>query len=195
LNEIERQHIDNEVKRAAEVVRRGGVILYPTDTIWGIGCDPYNDKAIKKILEIKKRTEPKSLIILVCDVRNIENFVEDPVPIAFDLIEKWNRPLTVVFPRCKKFSDLVMTPDKTLGIRVTKERFTNKLLKELKHPLISTSANVSGTPSPLGYKYIAPVIKESVDYIVDYRRDSFSEMKASTIIKINDNGSFEVLRP
>jgi len=195
LDKIAKQHIENEIKNAAGVIRSGGIILYPTDTIWGIGCDPGNEKAIRRILEIKKRTEAKSLIILVCETSSVEKFVDDPLPIAFDLMEEWKKPLTVVFPRSKNLSPLITPADKTIGIRVTRERFSNMLIKELRHPLISTSANISGTPAPLTYRHIAQEIKDSVDYIVDYRRDSFTETKASTIIKINDNGSFEVLRP
>ena len=194
MDNFAKQHIEKEIKRAAQVVREGGVILYPTDTIWGIGCDPRNDEAIKKILRIKRRTEPKSLIILVCETSSIKNFVNDPLPIAFDLMEQWKKPLTIVFPRVKNIFGLVNHKD-SIGIRVTKERFSYNLLKELQYPLVSTSANISGTPSPVSYKSIAPWIKENVDYIVDYRRDNFTDMKASTIIKIHDNGSFEVLRP
>ena len=194
MNNFTRQHIEKEIKHATQVIREGGVILYPTDTIWGIGCDPRNDEAIKKILRIKQRTETKSLIILVCETSSIKNFVHNPLPIAFDLMEQWKKPLTIVFPRAKNIFGLVNNED-TIGIRVTKERFSYNLLKELNHPIISTSANLSGTPSPVSYKSVNPFIKENVDYIVDYKRDNFTDMKASTIIKIHDNGSFEVLRP
>jgi len=194
LDKFVKQHIENEIKKAAQVVREGGVILYPTDTIWGIGCDPRNDDAIKKILRIKQRTETKNLIILVCEPSSITNFVNDPLPIAFDLMKEWNKPLTIVFPRAKNIFGLVNQGD-TIGIRVTKERFSYNLLKELQHPLISTSANISGAPSPVSYRSVDQSIKDNVDHIVDYRRDNFTDMKPSTIIKINDNGSFEVLRP
>lgn len=194
MDKFAKQHIEKEIKNAAQVIREGGVILYPTDTIWGIGCDPRNDEAIKKIFRIKQRTEAKSLIILVCETSSIKNFVDDPLPISFDLIKEWKKPLTIVFPRAKKLFGLV-NQGETIGIRVTKARFSYNLLKELNHPLVSTSANISGAPSPVSYKSISQSIKENVDYIVDYRRGIFTDMKPSTIIKIHDNGSFEVLRP
>ncbi len=189
------QHIKEEIENAIKVIKDGGVILYPTDTIWGLGCDPNNDKAIKKILQIKRRTETKSLIILMCDIESVSKYVENPNPIALELYRQWNKALTIVFPRAKGISKMVMNNDNTLGIRITKESFTTQLIKSLGHPVVSTSANLSGQPSPVSYKTISNEIKESVDYIVDYRRDSFTEMKPSTIIRINDNGSFEVLRP
>ena len=194
MDKFAKQHIESEIIKASKIIKEGGVVLYPTDTIWGIGCDPKNDEAIKKIFQIKQRTETKSLIILVCETSSIKNFVNDPLPIAFDLMEEWKKPLTVVFPRAKNIFGLVNQED-TIGIRVTKERFSYNLLKHLKHPIISTSANISGAPSPVSYKSINQSIKDSVDYIVDYRRDNFTDMKPSTIIKIHDNGSFEVLRP
>lgn len=195
MKNLAKEHIANEIKNAVKVIREGGVILYPTDTIWGLGCDPNNDEAIKKIFRIKRRTESKSLIILVCEPNSINKFVDKPLPIAFDLLEQWQKPLTIVFPRAKDISKLVISEENTIGIRVTKEPFSFNLLKELQHPLISTSANLSGQPSPVSYRTVSQEIKDSVDYIVDYRRDSFTDMKPSTIIKINDNGSFEVLRP
>jgi len=195
LNKLAQQHIDSEVKKTADIIRRGGIVLYPTDTLWGIGCDPFNDKALKKIYQLKQRIEIKSMIILVCESESIYRFVDKPTPIAFDLIEQWKKPLTIVFPRAKNLPKILLQEDNTIAIRVTKERFTYSLLKELNHPITATSANFSGEPAPLNFKFISQNIKNNVDYIVDYRRDGFSENKASTIIKIDDNGSFEVLRP
>lgn len=189
------EHINNEIKKAAKVIRDGGVILYPTDTIWGLGCDPNNDDAIKKIFRIKRRTESKSLIILVCENNSIDKFVETPHPISYDLMEQWKKPLTIVFPRAKGVSKLVISEENTIGIRITKEYFSLNLLKELKHPIVSTSANLSGMPSPISFNSVSQEIKDNVDYIVDYKKDRFTDMKPSTIIKISDNGSFEVLRP
>ncbi|MBN2746776.1 MAG: threonylcarbamoyl-AMP synthase [Bacteroidales bacterium] len=195
MENIVNQHITNEIEKAIKVIKDGGVILYPTDTIWALGCDPNNNKAIKKILQIKRRTENKSLIILMCEIDNIQKYIDTPHPIALELYRQWNKPLTIVFPRAKGISKMVVNNDNTLGIRITKEIFTFQLIKTLGHPIVSTSANLSGYPSPVSYKTISTEIKESVDHIVDYRKDSFTEMKPSTIIRINDNGSFEVLRP
>lgn len=195
MDNSELKHIREEVLRTAKVVREGGVILYPTDTIWGLGCDPKNEKALKKLIRIKRRIEAKSLIILVCENESIEKFVEKPHLIAYDLIEKWNKPLTIVFPRAKDLSKLIVGDDNSVGIRVTKEFFSHSLLKELKHPIISTSANLSGEPSPISFRTVNQSIKDSVDYIVDYKRDTITDMKSSTIIRISDNGSFEVIRP
>jgi L-threonylcarbamoyladenylate synthase len=189
------RHIESEIEKASEVIRNGGVVLYPTDTIWGLGCDPNNEEAIRKIFRIKRRVESKSLIILVCKADSIKDYVDDPVDIAFDLIDKWNKPLTIVYPRAKNISKMVSGSDNTIAIRVTQERFTKKLMEHLQHPLVSTSANISGQASPVSFSTISDEIKNEVDHIVNYKQSIITKIKPSTIIKINDNGSFEVLRP
>lgn len=196
MDKIAREHIEKEIEKTAEVIKKGGVILYPTDTIWGLGCDPFNPSAIQKIFKIKQRLESKSMIILIHSADAISKYVKNPIPIAFDLIDKWQKPLTVVFPRAINLKPpLVNEEDNSIAIRVSKERFTYHLLKYMDAPIISTSANLSGMPSPIHFKDVFKEIKDQVDYIVDYRRNIMDKIKPSTIIKIDDNGSFQVLRP
>ncbi len=186
--------IKSEVKKATEVLNKGGTILYPTDTVWGIGCDATNTRAVNKIYELKVRVPQKSLIILVSDVKMLEQYVENIPDIAFDLIKNINEPLTIIYDQGRNVSKDVTAPDKTIAIRIPKNEFCNKLLVEFKKPITSTSANISGDITPLSYSKISDQIKNSVDYIVKVNRDIISRPRPSTIIKIQDNGEIEIIR-
>lgn len=188
-------YLQEEIERTAEIIKKGGVVLYPTDTIWGLGCDIRNVQAIKRIYKIKRRTEAKSLIVLVSEIDCIAKYVDNPNPIAYDLINEWKKPLTIVYPNPKNLPSLLIKEDNTVAIRVTTDEFSMKLIKAVGAPIISTSANISGEPTPLNFRSIRKELLGEVDYVVNFRRETLKEMKSSTIIKLSSDNNFEVLRP
>jgi len=186
--------MEEEVKKAIEVLKKGGIIIYPTDTVWGIGCDATNDKAVQKIFRLKKRMNHKAMIVLICAAENINTIVEEVPDLAFDLMESWNKPLTIVYDNAKNLAKRLISSDKTIGVRVTKNAFNQAIIKGLGHPLVSTSANFSGKETPLFFNNIDKKLLESVDYVVDFERNISSEPKPSTVIRIHPDGDFDVLR-
>jgi L-threonylcarbamoyladenylate synthase len=186
---------EQEIIKTIEVLRKGGVIVYPTDTIWGIGCDATNEKAVRKIYEIKRRLEKKTMIVLVWEKHCIQKFVANVPPIAFDLIDTWQKPLTIVYDGAKNIAKSLIREDKTVAIRVSKDEFSQQVIARFGRPLVSTSANISGDPSPLFFNDIEQSILDQADYVVNLYHDSMNEIKPSTIIRIHENGNFEVLRP
>jgi L-threonylcarbamoyladenylate synthase len=187
--------IEQEIDNAVKVLKNGGIIVYPTDTIWGIGCDATNEKAVKKIYALKKRLEEKTMIVLICKKESLEKFVENVPPIAYDLIESWEKPLTIVYDGAKNLASSLIRGDKSVAIRVSRDEYSRKLISKLGKPLISTSANRSGEKAPLFFKEIDKEILDGVDYVVNLYHDSMNEVKASTIIRLHHDGNFEVLRP
>jgi L-threonylcarbamoyladenylate synthase len=183
-----------EVKRTVEHLRKGHVILYPTDTIWGIGCDATNEKAVERIYDIKERIESKSMIVLLDDEKKLEQYVKIVPVIAFDLIHSISKPLTIIYPNAINLARNVMASDKTIAIRITRYDFCKQLLELFGKPIVSTSANVSGEPSPLAFSKISKKIIDKVDYVVDYHRDIVNATKPSTIIKIDARGNFNIIR-
>ena len=183
-----------EIEKALAVLRKGGIIIYPTDTVWGIGCDATNDKAVQKIFRLKKRMDHKSMIVLICQAENIESIVEKVPSIAYDLMESWNKPLTIVYDNAKNLAKQLISNDKTIGVRVSKNTFNQKLIKELGHPIVSTSANFSGQETPLFFTEIDDKLLEAVDYVVDLERTKAVDVKPSTVIRIYPDGNFDVLR-
>jgi len=183
-----------EIKKALEVLRKGGIIIYPTDTVWGIGCDATNDKAVQKIFRLKKRMDHKAMIVLICQAKNIESIVEKVPSIAYDLMESWNKPLTIVYDNAKNLAKKLISTDKTIGVRVSKNTFNQQLIKELGHPIVSTSANFSGEETPLFFTEIDDKLLEAVDYVVDLDRTKVVDIKPSTVIRIYPDGNFDVLR-
>lgn len=186
--------LKDEVNKALQIVQQGGIILYPTDTIWGIGCDASNTEAIKKIFKLKQRDEAKSLLILVDTENKLESYVQDVPAIAYDLIEFADNPLTLVMPGAKNLPPELISPDGSIGIRVSKHPFCQQLIQRLRKPLVSTSANISGQPSPQNFMQIAPEILEGVDYVVDIDQHDLSVKKPSTIMRLEPSGRFEFIR-
>jgi L-threonylcarbamoyladenylate synthase len=184
----------DEIKRTVEILRDGGVILYPTDTVWGLGCDATNEKAVKRIFEIKKRTDSKAMIILIDNPSKLQNYVEEVPDIAWDLIEFSEKPLTIIYPQAKNLAVNLIAGDKTIGIRVTKEDFSKNLCAQFRIPVVSTSANVSGNPTPLNFDQISDEIKSAVDYVVNFRQEDLSKAKPSSIIKLGKGNLFELIR-
>lgn len=193
--ETENQTLKNEVRRAAEVVRRGGVILYPTDTVWGIGCDATNPEAVSKVFAIKRRDDHKALITLVASVDDVAFYVDEMPQVAEQLIEYSEKPITIVYDRGVRLAPNLLGEDGSVGIRVTKEAFSNALCRYLRKPLVSTSANISGKPSPAVFPEISPEIISAVDYVVNFRRDDLTRRSASTVMRLGNGGEFKILRP
>lgn len=190
----EKELFEKDLEQAVETMLNGGLILYPTDTIWGIGCDSRNADAVKKIYELKKRADEKALLVLVDSLDTLEKTVEKIPDIAFDLIENATTPLTIIYDSPKEVAINLIGSDKTLGIRITKEIFSRELCRRLGAPVVSTSANISGEPSATTYSQISSEIKNGVDYIVNYRRDDSNPATPSHIIKLSSDGHFKILR-
>jgi L-threonylcarbamoyladenylate synthase len=186
--------VEEEIKKAYEIIRKGGVILYPTDTIWGIGCDATQPEAIKRIYEIKKRADSKSMLVLIDTPACLDYYVKELPDIAFDLIEYSDKPLTIIYSGARNVASDLIAPDGTLGIRVTKEEFSRRLCQRLKKPLVSTSANISKQPAPACFSEIKDEIIHSVDYVVNYRREETQKAKPSGIIRLSMGGLIKIIR-
>jgi len=183
-----------DIKNALDVLFNGGIILYPTDTIWGIGCDANNTEAIKRIYELKKRADSKSMLVLINDVNRIPSYLEEMPDIAWDLIEVSEKPLTIIYPGAKNLAANLIADDKTIGIRVTNDSFCKDLIKRFKRPIVSTSANISGQPSASNFSEITDEIKNQVDYIVKHRQNETKKVQASGIIQLGASGQVKVIR-
>ena len=186
--------LKEEINKALEVLKSGGVILYPTDTIWGLGCDASNPEAVEKVLKIKNRPAEKSLIILLDVDTKLQSYVTDVPEIAYDLIEYAENPLTIIFSGAKNLARNVINDDGSIGIRIVKHDFCTPLIQRFRKPIVSTSANLSGEPSPKNFDDISPEIIEAVDYIVDFEQENRSSKKPSTIMKLSPGGQFEFIR-
>ncbi|MFI5164005.1 MAG: L-threonylcarbamoyladenylate synthase [Bacteroidia bacterium] len=187
-------NFDTDIQKCLEVLRSGGTILYPTDTIWGIGCDATNEKAVEKIFSIKQRNETKSLIALVSDDSMLNRFVKDVPEQAWELIEVSDAPLTIIYDAGRGFAKNVLADDGSIGIRMVKDEFCQRLIHKFGKPVVSTSANISGTSPPRNFSEIADEIIASVDYTVNWRQHENSNAKPSSIIKIKTNGEFVIIR-
>ncbi|RVT99876.1 threonylcarbamoyl-AMP synthase [Mucilaginibacter limnophilus] len=186
--------LKEEVAKALKVIQDGGIILYPTDTIWGIGCDATNSEAVKKIYALKQREEAKSMIILLDTDNKLQSYVSEVPDIAYDLIEFAEKPLTLVMPGAKNIAPELIAADGSVGIRIVKHSFCEQLIQRLRKPLVSTSANISGQPSPKNFNDVSPEILEGVDYVVDVDQHDTTEKKPSTIMRLSPGGQFEFLR-
>lgn len=186
--------MQEEIKKTIEVLRSGGVILYPTDTVWGIGCDATNKEAVKRIFEIKKRVDTKAMLVLIDSPAKLQAYVEEVPDMAWDLIELTEKPLTIIYPEAKNLAENLIADDKSIGIRVTSEEFSRKLCSQFRKPIVSTSANVSGEPTPANFNQISESIKTAVDYVVNYRQNEVSQPKPSSIIKLGIGNLIQIIR-
>lgn len=182
-----------EVKKCANILRKGGTILYPTDTIWGIGCDATNAEAVNKVFDIKNRPSSKSMIILVAEPHQI-SFYADVPPVSKELVEYSEAPLTIIYPKAKGIAKALIAEDGSIAIRVVKDEFCKMLIDTLRKPLVSTSANVSGEPSPQTFDDITEEIKSKVDYVVNLRQHETRKSQSSRIMKIEMDGTIEIIR-
>jgi len=185
--------VKEEVEKAAQVISEGGVILYPTDTIWGLGCDPGNDKAIEKIVAIKKRDESKHFIVLVNSEFLLNKYVELIPELCYDLMDMAERPITIVYPKGIHVSKKILAEDGSIAIRKTNHPFCDAVMQKTKCGLISTSANISGQPFPATFADIDPQILNQVDYVVNLNRDQQAGIP-SQIIKIGLKGELKIIR-
>lgn len=184
----------DDLKKALEVLKKGGIILYPTDTIWGIGCDATNPEAVKRIYEIKKREDSKSMLVLMENAALLDRYVEEVPEVAWDLVEIASTPLTVIYPNAKNLAENLIAEDGSVGIRFTKEKFTSQLLQRFRRPLVSTSANISGEKSPAFFDEISEEIISQVDYVVEFRQDDRTPSQPSSIIKLGPGGQIDIIR-
>lgn len=183
-----------DIAEAVRVVKAGGVILYPTDTIWGIGCDASNAEAVARVYAIKQRTDSKALICLLgCDA-SLNLYVPDVPEVAYDLIELSTKPLTIIYDGARNLAPNLLAEDGSVGMRVTKEEFSQTLCMRCKRALVSTSANVSGKPSPACFADIAPELLEAVDYVCTSRRNEKPQAKPSSIMKLSKNNEIKIIR-
>ncbi|QRX64401.1 threonylcarbamoyl-AMP synthase [Dysgonomonadaceae bacterium zrk40] len=186
--------MQEDIKKACEVMQNGGIILYPTDTVWGIGCDATNEEAVKKIFALKQRDDSKSMLVLLDNPVKLQNYVTDLPEIAWDLIELTDKPLTIIYEGARNLAPALIAADGSIGIRITDELFSRELCKRFRKPIVSTSANLSGTPSPARFSQIRKEIKGGVDYVVAYRQKEQVEAKTSSIIRLGRNGTIQILR-
>lgn len=186
--------MNTEINKALAVIEAGGIILYPTDTIWGLGCDATNAAAIQKIYAAKERDDAKSLIILLAEAKEIFRYVANPHPDIVSMVQGFERPTTVIYEQAIGLPDNLVNKDGSIAIRVTRDPFCKSLIKRMKKPLVSTSANISGAASPVSFAAIDPLLKSRVDYEVDYRREEQNDSPPSRILRINTDGSILVIR-
>lgn len=182
-----------EINTTIEVLKKGGIILYPTDTVWGIGCDATNYEAVKKIYELKQRDDSKSMICLVNDFKMLGRYVEEVPEVAYDILKYANKPTTIVYDRPRHIAENIVAQDNSLAFRVVREGFPHQLVRKLKKPIVSTSANISGLPTPKSFEEISDEILKGVDYIVNLQ-DKKKSGNPSTIIKLGTDGAVKIIR-
>lgn len=187
-------NFEEDIRKSLAVLKSGGVILYPTDTIWGLGCDATNPSAVEKVFSIKKRTESKSLIILVNGIDMLERYVKGIPQSAIELISVSDSPLTIIYPEGKNLAAGVCNEDKSVGIRICYEPFCYELISRFRKPVVSTSANISGKTAPAGYSEIENEVISSVDYCVRYKQEDRRKASPSPVISIDKNGVLKILR-
>ena len=175
-------------------MREGGVILYPTDTIWGIGCDATNEDAVRRVYEIKQRQDSKAMLVLVDSSVKVDFYVRDVPEVAWDLIDLADKPLTIIYSGARNLAANLLAEDGSVGIRVTNEDFSKRLCQQFRKAIGSTSANISGQPSPKNFSEISEEVKSAVDYIVGYRQEEMSNPKPSSIIKLDKGGVIKIIR-
>lgn len=185
---------EEDIRNAIETMKRGGVILYPTDTVWGLGCDATNAEAVEKIYRIKKRNDSKALICLVDSDARLQRYVKTVPGVAWELIDTVTEPTTVILDGAVNLAPNLIADDGTIGIRITKEPFSQELCYRFQKAVVSTSANVSGQPTAQNYDDISEEILAAVDYVCFARRQEHKPHKPSTIIKIAMNGEFKIIR-
>ena len=175
-------------------MNEGGVIPYPTDTIWGIGCDATNEEAVRRVYQIKQRSDSKAMLVLVDSPVKVDFYVQDVPEVAWDLIEVADKPLTIIYSGARNLASNLIAEDGSVGIRVTNEEFSKRLCQQFRKAIVSTSANISGQPSPANYSEITEELKSMVDYVVGYRQEEMGHPKPSSIIKLDKGGVIKIIR-
>ena len=183
-----------DIQKACDILSKGGVILYPTDTIWGIGCDAANLNAVSRIYKIKQRIDSKSMLILMDTTAKLDYYVSECPDIALDLIEVSDKPVTIIYSGAKNLAPNLIAEDGSIGIRITQEAFSKELCRKFKKPIVSTSANISRKKSPANFSEIESIVIDAVDYVVNYRQDDLRPAKPSSIIKLDKGGIVKIIR-
>lgn len=186
--------MSEQVRAASEVIRRGGTVLYPTETVWGIGCDATNAAAVAAVYRLKQRSDSKAMLTLVCDLSMLERYVDDIPEVAYELLEAAVNPLTIVYDHPVGLADNLRAADGSAGVRVTQSPFARALCRAVGRPIVSTSANLSGQPTPIRFDRISPEIVNGVDFAVDFGRDLVSAQPPSSVIKLSAGGLIRILR-
>ena len=201
----------SDLEEAVRVLRAGGVIVYPTDTVWGIGCDATNEEAVRRVYALKRRADSKSMLVLLDAPGKLQGYVEEVPEMAWELLEctaplqlplqggrentESIRPLTIIYPRGKNLAKSLLAEDGSVGIRITREPFSKALCERLRRPIVSTSANISGEPAAKTFRQISEEVLEQADYVCLYRRDDEEEKAPSSIIKVGLHNEIEIIRP
>lgn len=185
---------EDDIRQCVATLRKGGLILYPTDTIWGIGCDATRADAVRRVYELKRRADNRAMLALVDSVERLEGYVEDVPEVAYQLIEVADKPLTIVYDGAVGIADNLLGPGRSVGIRVTCEEFSRALCRRFGRPIVSTSANISGGPSAATFGQISREIVEGVDYVVRYRQDDTTPGSASSVVQLRGDGTIKILR-
>lgn len=193
-NEGHLREYRDDIRQAVEVMNKGGIILYPTDTIWGIGCDATNPEAVKRVYDIKRRNDAKALITLIDSEAKLEAYVTNVPEVAWQLIEVAEKPLTIIYDGARNLAPNLLAEDGSVGIRITREEFSKNLCMRMRRAIVSTSANISGEPSPKCFADISPDIINAVDYVCTSRRNEDKNPPASNIIKLGAGGEVKVIR-
>lgn len=196
-----------DLQKALQILREGGIILYPTDTIWGIGCDATNEEAVRRIYALKQREDSKSMLVLMDGAGRLQTYVENVPDTAWMLLEatapvrehdlrpeQTQRPMTIIYPNARNLASNLIAEDGSIGIRITEEPFSHALCEQLHRPIVSTSANISGQPSPKNYHEISKVIRDGVDYVCRFRREDITSQLPSSIVKVNADNTIQVIR-
>ena len=193
---MENRYEREDLQQALRVLREGGVILYPTDTVWGIGCDATNAQAVARVYEIKRRVDTKAMLVLLDGAGKLQGYMEKVPETAWMLLEasEDQRPMTIIYPRAKNLASNLLAEDGSVGIRITQELFSKALCEQLRCPIVSTSVNISGEPAAKIYDEIAPELLRAVDYVCYYRREDKSMAKPSSIIKIDEKERITIIR-
>jgi L-threonylcarbamoyladenylate synthase len=184
-----------DIEQCLAVLSNGGTILYPTDTIWGIGCDATNDEAVEKIIQLKNRSQNKSFVVLVAEETDILRYTASPDPEIFNYLDQITKPTTIIYEHALGLADNVTADDGSVAIRIVKDEFCRHLIKRFRKPILSTSANISGSKSPQTFAEIEPEVIKGVDYVVQHRRNDNSPSRPSSIIRWGSKGKFTIIRP
>ena len=186
--------LKEEINNALEVLKSGGIILYPTDTVWGLGCDATNAAAVAKIFALKNREDSKSLIVLLDTENKLQSYISEVPDIAYDLIEYTEKPLTIIYSGARNLAKNLINQDGSVGIRIPKHDFCQQLIQRFRKPIVSTSANISGEPTPTNFSEMSQAIIDGVDYVVDLEQESTEKKQPSTIMKLEADGKFIFIR-
>ncbi len=186
--------LPDDLRMAVDTLRRGGVIIYPTDTIWGIGCDATNPEAVSRVYDLKRRDDSKALITLVSDIAMLERYVDGIPDVAYELLDAAVSPLTVIYDRGVNLAANLLAADGSVGIRIPADDYASRLCRMLRRPIVSTSANISGAPAPASFSQIDPALLAAADYVARHRRSDTAPRHASSIIKLSADGTIKIIR-